>query len=154
MKHATETPMGVLTANLKESVFSHVLFLSRRGGARAEESYTPPSFIDTLLLKEIFSCRGLGRIKCAPPPTPQHCAFSAKRANGVASVTSWSRRAMRECWSPSLVRPALLQSEVGTKDFRVRKKGVICKRGSFHRSPFSRDSREFRDSRETPDSGK
>ena len=33
-------------------------------------------------------------------------------------------------------------------------KGVFWKRGSFQKSPFSRDSREFRDCREAPDCGK
>ena len=33
-------------------------------------------------------------------------------------------------------------------------KGVFWKRGLFQKSPFSRDCREFRDSRESPDCGK
>ena len=33
-------------------------------------------------------------------------------------------------------------------------KGGLLEKGSFQKSPFSRDSREVRDSREPPDSGK
>ena len=40
------------------------------------------------------------------------------------------------------------------RNFQVQKKGSFGKRGLFQKIPFSRNSGEFRDSREHPDGGK
>ena len=74
---------------------------------------------------------------CATPPP--HTKKTAQKSFCDTLATSIARYEKYRCWA--------------FKCFGFGKRGLLEK-GSFQKSPFSRDSREFRDSREPPDCGK
>ena len=85
------------------------------------------------------------KVLCSVEQSAQHSSWGRAVSGWISPQSSGRKFLPKISVKKGQIRP--------TTRFGFRQRGLLAK-GPFQKNPFSRDSRELRDSRETPDCGK